>query len=102
MMDLIGFLNINSHKIAGIALVIIIISILVFYLGVYKLGGADERAQLIMYRVFKKMLFISLFSLIMFMLTVPQILHAVTDWTTIWFSLVFIYGAVTVWVEAKK
>ncbi len=102
VMDLINFLNANSHKIAGVTIVIIIISILVFYLGIYKLGAADERAHLIMYRVFKKMLLISLFALFMFMLTVPKILHGVTDWTIIWFSFIFICGAVEVWLEAKK
>ncbi|AWV72921.1 hypothetical protein [Latilactobacillus curvatus] len=101
-MALLHFLNQNAHVIAGVAIGLIIISILFFYYGITRIGRSDERSQLIMYRVFKTMFAACLLSMILFMTFVPDRLTAVRDWFTTLFSLVFISGACAVFIEPRR
>lgn len=101
MVDLLARLNQSAGIIGTVAMILILISLVILFYSIARLGKADERSNAIVAKVFRRMFIIMSLSMVLFYQVVPKQLYSMHHWFVVFFSLAFIWGACQMVLETR-
>jgi hypothetical protein len=94
-------LNENVDLIGNIATIATGVAIIIFFWGIARIGRADERAYLIVTKIFRELFTVQLVSFYLLYRLTPSPLHSMHQWFPFFFSITFIVGAIETMTKSR-
>lgn len=96
-----SFFNQHASVFGTTAVILTVISIIIFYYESTKLGKRDERSRMILTAVYRQMFLILSLSMVVFYIFVPKVLVSIHCWFPVFFSLSFIWCPIYLKLKLK-